>query len=56
LQIIKTGKFPYFKRKNQVEDNAIEVEIEVAFEVEKSIHYVGKNLLPKALVIGYQLI
>jgi len=26
---------PYFRRKNQVEDNNIEVKIEVAFEVEK---------------------
>ena len=32
-----------FKRKNQVEDNAIDVEIEVAFEVEKVFIMYVKN-------------
>jgi len=51
FQITKTGKSPYFNRKNQVEGNAIEVE----FEVEKSIHHLRKNLVPVTLAIGLPL-
>ena len=38
LKIFKTEKLPYSRRKNQIEDNDIKVEIEVAFEVEKGFN------------------
>jgi len=39
-----------------VEDNSIDVEIEVAVAVEKSIHHVRKNLIPKELASWLPLI